>query len=130
LTKKLQPARQMGLVERLPYSDHLHNVRWNNDTDQLETVTEFDFDRVDLDLAGEDEAAESSVSISDASSAILRCLYWFRAAHGNDDTPQSRLLAIAARAEALLWLLNPSEKPIRQFNRHRAGCGHYEGIDQ
>jgi hypothetical protein len=21
-------------------------------------------------------------------------------------------------------------KPIRQFNQHRAGCGHYEGIDQ
>jgi hypothetical protein len=48
-------------------------------------------------------------SMSDMSSAIMRLLYFFTQAQGNDDTPQSRLLAVAARAEALLWLLNPNE---------------------
>jgi hypothetical protein len=48
----------------------------DNTNHHLEPVTDFDFNRVDLDLAGDDEAAESQHSISDLSSALVRILHW------------------------------------------------------
>ena len=42
----------------------------NYDDHTLHPVTDFDFDRVDLDLADEAEAAESMHSMSDMSSAL------------------------------------------------------------
>jgi hypothetical protein len=79
-------------------------------------VTDFDFDRVDLDLADEAEAAESMHSMSDMSSAITQ-------AHGNDDTPQSRLLAVAARCEALLWLIQPTKSQFKSLSEIADAAG-------
>jgi hypothetical protein len=103
------------------YGDHLHEVRWNNDTDQPEPVSHFDLDAIRFD--DEPEPEDETITVADASSAILRCLYWCAGADGHDGTPQSRLLGVAARVEALLWLLNPNESRFANMTEIARAAG-------
>jgi len=82
--------------------DSVHDIALVHDneagTHRVEMVDTFNFSRVARAPAGED----TMHSMSDMSSAVLQILYWVTTAQGNDSTPQSRLLAVAARVEALL----------------------------
>jgi biotin operon repressor len=80
---------------------------------------DFDCDAIDTD---DTEPADDSVTLGDASSALMKILYWAADARGS--TPQEQLAMVGARIQALLWLLNPGESRFQSLSdlARVAGC--------
>jgi biotin operon repressor len=113
-------------MRRSHHFDAVHNVAWNNADDGDHTFTPTtNFNHDDICFDDEPEREEDAVTMGDASSALMRILYWLVGAGKNikDIAPQQRLAHVGARAEALLWLLNPTESQFESLTEIAQAAG-------
>jgi hypothetical protein len=86
------------------YSDHLHEIVYNNDSEKLERVGQFDFESVYYNVDGEG-LKDDPVSFSDMSAAFSLILSWACGRTGKHEQAPS-IIGAGWRVHALLYLLD------------------------
>jgi hypothetical protein len=87
--------------------DHVHPIGRNN-AGKLEPITQFDYNEIDRNAFG-NEPEESGVPLADMSAALMLLLQWVCG-------KGSSLVHAGARAEALMYWLNPGESRFATYS--------------
>ena len=103
---------------------HVHQTGFENHK-QVPTY-DFDYDEIDerLNLA---ERQEESVSFADASSALILILSFICQGRHDTDKPADPS-TVAAKAEAIFWMLSPTESRYESLTSIAAACGYTKAM--
>ena len=99
-------------------SGHVHSTGVENNK-QVPTY-DFDHDLIDLNL-GWTEQHEDMISIGDASALLSIVVGWI--CQSRRETPAD-IMAVAAKAEAILWMLNPEQSKYESLTAIATACGY------
>src|SRR5438128_1540364 len=99
--------------------DGLHETVWNVDSESFEGVTLPSWEEIYYNCDGE-ELPETMVSFSDMSAALSIIIGWL--CKSQRDEP-ARITTVGAKAEALLFWLDPNQSKYTSLTAIARACG-------